>query len=305
MAISHKFLKGTALVHLGYKEVNSDPLIFNGKNNTAPDGWGSGTQFAAPNQLLSDIAEEKGSFYPTDKNPVGNDMLVEFSILWNESLTTGFEKALNLGVFTADQNSNPKVDNQSTSWFHLDDKSSDCPFAGGIELSLGGGTVNYGPDNNPTTQYAEFAHIGDYGWHRIGIRYHQTAVTDGENVAYTLTYSIYVDGVKVYEVLTDPARYVKKNYLLYNATIDENDHSKLNYTDNTADQEVNKRGFRWLVGVGFFGSASDKWLVLSDYYITSGHDFVQRVEPVASPAAATINLGGVEYPAATYYKLAD
>ena len=130
-------------------------------------------------------------------------------------------------------------------------------------------------------------------------------VIDGENVAYTLTYSIYVDGVKVYEVLTDPARYVEKNYLLYNATIDENDHSKLNYTDNTADQEVNKRGFRWLVGVDFFRSASDKWLVLSDYYISSGHDFVQRVEPVATPAAATITLGGNDYPAEMYYKLAD
>ena len=43
--------------------------------------------------------------------------------------------------------------------------------------------------------------IGGYGWHRIVIRYYQTAAISCDEVVYTMTYTLYVDGSNVNEVL--------------------------------------------------------------------------------------------------------
>ncbi len=159
---------------------------------------------------------------------------------------------------------------------------------GSIELSDGDGgvvLVNTGKS------------VSGDGWHRIGIRYHQTAAKNGENVDYTLTYTIYIDGVEAYKVVGGAARYVDEKYLLYEATI-END--ELVYSDNTQSN----RKFYWLQLQSFFGRGSDTYLVLADLMINAGHDFAQQVEPAASPVASPINLGWYDEEV-MYYKLAD
>ena len=245
------------------------PVVINGHDATAPAGWGDGTNFYASSKSLQDIAKEEGHFYPTKDNLQGNDLLVEFSILWNSTLTTGSGKSLDLGWFSGDSNT------PSTVWLHLDNKNNDCPYTGGIELSDGeGGVVNQYPDNPAVSRY---------GWHRIGLRYHQTATKNGENVDYTLTYSAYVDGVKVTEVVGGAARYVDKGYCLYNATIK---NGELEYSDGSSE-----RFYTWIRASGFFNFKSDKYLVLADLMTSAGHDFMQQVEPAPSPVASPINLG--------------
>ena len=253
------------------------PVVINGKDASAPTGWGSSKNFFSPQKSLQDIAAEEGHFYPTAGNPEGNDLLVEFSILWNSTLSAwGSGKSLDLGNFTGG------TKNRSTSWLYVNN--------GSIELSDGDGGVvltNTGKS------------VSGYGWHRIGIRYHQTAAKNGENVDYTLTYTIYIDGVEAYKVVGGAARYVDEKYLLYEATI-END--ELVYSDNTQPN----RKFYWLQLQSFFGRGSNTYLVLADLMTSAGHDFMQQVEPVASPSTgATITLGGNDYPAEMYYKLAD
>ena len=249
-------------------------VVINGKTSSAPDGWGSGSTFYAPRKALQDIAKEEGHFYPTNSNPEGNDLLVEFSILWNSTLSAWGSKSLDLGNFTGG------TKNRSTSWLYVNN--------GSIELSDGDGgvvLVNTGKS------------VSGNGWHRIGIRYHQTAEKNGENVDYTLTYTIYIDGVEAYKVVGGAARYVDEKYLLYEATI-END--ELVYSDNTQSN----RKFYWLQLQSFFGRGSDTYLVLADLMINAGHDFAQQVEPAASPVASPINLGWYDEEV-MYYKLAD
>ncbi|MBR4770983.1 MAG: hypothetical protein IK090_08690, partial [Clostridia bacterium] len=258
------------------------PVVINGKDETAPAGWGSGTDFYASPLLFQDIAKEEGHFYPTNSNPSGKDYLVEFSILWNSTLRKGSKKTFEIGHFSGG------TKDRTTIWLHLDDKDNDCPYTGGIDLSNGdGGTTNQSPANPAVS--------GD-GWHRIGLRYHQTAAIENEKVVYTLTYSVYVDGNKVAEVIGSALRYADEKYLLYTATIDD---GKLKYSDNTES-----RYYTWIHANGFFNFGSDKYLVLADLMTSAGHDFMQRVEKAASPTASPINLGWYDEEL-VYYKLAD
>ncbi len=251
------------------------PVVINGKVSSAPTGWGSGTTFYAPRQSLQDIAKEEGHFYPTNKNPQGNDYLVEFSILWNSTLSGWGNRYLDLGNFSgADED-------KATSWI----KAS----TGTIELSDGG--------TNANTIYSSGKGVSGYGWHRIGIRYHQTAEIVNANVVYTLTYTLYIDGVRVYEVRAGDDRYVDKGYRLFDAEIVDD---KLVYHDNQNADLM----FDWLQLREFFGQASDRYLVLADLMTSAGHDFMQRVEKAASPVASPINLGAYDEEL-MYYKLAD
>ena len=251
------------------------PVVINGKDSKAPTGWGSGTTFYAPRKSLQGIAKEEGHFYPTNSNPSGNDYLVEFSILWNSTLSGWGNRYLDLGNFSgADED-------KATSWI----KAS----TGTIELSDGG--------TNANTIYSSGKGVSGDGWHRIGIRYHQTAEIVNANVVYTLTYTLYIDGVRVYEVRAGDDRYVDKDYRLFDAEI-VND--ELVYHDN---QNANLM-FDWLQLREFFGQASDRYLVLADLMTSAGHDFMQQVEPADSPIAAPRDLGSYD-PAVVYYKLAD
>ena len=298
--------KGTKIDHCSIcgetretEVAETEPVVLDGTLASAPSGWGYNKNMFTDRVELSTLAQQKGSFYPTETNPQGNDLLVEFSFLWNETFDFGADDScIFIGRFDK-KGGNPAY---TTIWLHLG-TCGDCPFLGGFELNTGSGVVKFGPDNDPISvdHPEEFTNIGAYGWHRLALRFHQTAEIVEGAVKYTLTYTFYVDGEKVSEVETDPNRYIKDGYLLYEATIDPNDATKLVYTDNTQAQ----KHFTWLRRDAFFGAESERWMVLGDYYVTSGHDFVLDVEPVATPEANTFTPaeGASTYPAAFYYSL--
>ncbi len=248
------------------------PVVINGKDASAPTGWGSTKTFFSPQKSLKDIAAEEGHFYPTQSNPQGNDLLVEFSILWNSTLSAWGSKDLDLGNFSGGD-----VNNRSTAWLTVN--------SGAFDLSSGDGgvvLVNTGKK------------ISGNGWHRIGIRYHQDAEKDGENVIYSLTYTIYIDGAEAYKVIGSNIRYTDQGYRLFDAEIVDDE---LVYHDN----QNSKYKFYWLQLQSFFGRASDTYLVLADLMINGGHDFVQQVEPAVSPVAAPFDLGSYD-PAVMHYQ---
>ena len=262
------------------------PVILNARDSNAPTGWkgNNNIDFMAPKQSLKALADENGHFYPTKSNPSGNDLLIEFSILWNDTLHADSGKYGNLGVFTA--SGNPAPGTQNTSWLYFDN--------GEIELNDGtdeGGIIKY-PD-----PFSGYDHLTGNGWHRIGIRYHQTAEIVDASVAYTFTYTIYVDGVKINEVQTAPGRFVGRNYLLYTATIE---NEKLKYADGASNRYLS-----WLFISNFFNAGKDKYLVLADLMTSAGHDFMQQVQKLNTPATAPINLQEVWDPIKIHYQLAD
>ncbi|MBR4335348.1 MAG: hypothetical protein IKP74_02730, partial [Clostridia bacterium] len=126
------------------------PVIINGKDSSAPTGWGSSQKFYAPTKSLKDIAAEEGHFYPTNENSEGNDLLVEFSILWNSTLSGwGNGKTLDLGRFSGGDR-----DTRCTTWLYVNN--------GSVDTSDGdGGAILYSTGTG----------VSGYGWHRIGLRY--------------------------------------------------------------------------------------------------------------------------------------
>ena len=261
------------------------PVAFNGHDDaSAPDGWRSNvTTVIAKGLSFKFLADDNGHFYPTDGNDQGNDLLVEFSVLWNSTLSTSSwgNHTLDLGLFSGAGSGK----NQTT--IYLYGKN------GQLELNDGtgeGGIIKY-PD-----PFSNYSNVTGNGWHRIGLRYHQTAALDGETVVYTFTYTLYVDGVKINEVQTAPSRFVGNNYLLYTAT---NDEGKLKYSDGSSS-----RYFHWIQMQSFYNAGSDRCVAFADLMMNSGHDFVQQVEKLNTPAAAPFDLGSWD-PAVMYYKLAD
>ena len=258
------------------------PVILNA-NDAAPTGWqgNSANDFMAPKQSLKALADENGHFYPTNSNPSGNDLLIEFSILWNDTLHADSGRYGNLGIFSG--SGTPAPSTQNTSWLYFDN--------GQIELNDGGSGAEtiYVKKTSPDPNYYR---VTGNGWHRIGIRYHQTAEIVDASVAYTFTYTIYVDGERVSEVKTSNTRFADNNYLLYTATIE---NEKLKYSDGASNRYLS-----WLFISSFFNAGKDKYLVLADLNINAAHEFVQQVEPV-SPVAAPFDLGSYD-PAVMYYQ---
>ena len=257
---------------------NMVPVVFNGHDAaSAPDGWKNGKTVIAKGDTFKFLADDNDHFYPTAGNPEGNDLLVEFSVLWNSTLTS-WGGDLDLGNFSGGTS-------RTTIYLHTNNAK--------LELNDGGeGAQILYP--SPFSNYSTIT--GGNGWHRIGLRYHQTAALDGNDVVYTLTYTLYVDGVKINEVKTANERFADDKYLLYTAT---NENGVLKYADNTES-----RYFHWIQMKSFYDAPSDRCVAFADLMINSGHEFVQRVEKLNTPVAAPFDLGSWD-PAVMHYQLAD
>ena len=227
-------------------------------------------------------------YYPTPGNPTGNDLLVEVSFLWNETLTTGAG-----GTFDFLNRDGYDVVNISMK----DGVSGYAPAAGGIAARERSGYVYVYPTpaaiaENPALKYPN---IGAYGWHRLGFRVHQEAALVADAVRYTYIVSTYVDGELVLSIDISPYANISGNArsLLFKARIE---NEELVCYDTDVQNQA------YLTLYDFFKQAGS-YLVIGDVSMTCGTDFVQNVSPVVSPEAQTITLGGNEYPAAFYYEI--
>ncbi|MBR4661819.1 MAG: hypothetical protein IKO92_03705, partial [Clostridia bacterium] len=266
--------------------------------NTANDvDWLNHSDFSSGICIKKSINDVKGAdahYYPTEGNAQGNDLLVEVSFLWNESLAAG------------------KYDWRQLTFAHVD----------GYDVFNVGATITPKERSGYTYEFltptpAEIAEnaalktpsLGEYGWHRLGFRVHQEAAIEADAVKYTYIASVYVDGVLLisydatdYVVRRNPTGTVTA--LLYTAEIQDGNLVYFDIGDDKA-QSTYQTSYAVLIFEEFF-TKTDGYCVLGDLSMTCGHDFVQDVEAVADPAAATFEVAdGVEVPAAFYYKLAD
>ena len=264
---------------------------------------------------VGDIRGSKHFYTP------GNDLMVEFSILWNESLThlrddnsDSYKPFMDSRFAT---NAAGTSGNNNIVYWSLTGniKGSDCKFPGGFEW----GGISGDPGDNPYPRFAgEYdditaypnlggnnngdgtAQVNDkYGWHRVSIRYHEEvtnvdAVKSGTAASYRNEMWVYIDGnLVIHAVETGDA--IKKQ--LFTAT---GGGGSITYTEN--DSYYFHGAFlnstKMKTGKGYFE--------IADYSAKIGSTFEQNVRRVNNPTPTTLEVeSGVYVPATMWYELDD
>ena len=216
-------------------------------------------------------------FYPDASNGnLGNDLLIEFSILWNDTMATvyGANSTFDIGVNDGSDIAN--IDLQSATSGKFSAKERD------------GTTYLY-----PTDPEARHPNIGANGWHRVGVRVHQEAAIVNAAVKYTYIITIYLDGEMILKYDSTEWATSVSGALLFTAEIVD---GNLVYFDNgDASAKANTT-------VANYYKGSNNYLVIADEYMTCGKEFVRQVKPVVHPTATTDpSVTGVALPATTWY----
>ena len=228
-------------------------------------------------------------FYPTEENPNGKGLYIEFSVLWNETLLDVYNgKARYAQLGTIGDMNGTEDGKRITPFFLVFNQTKDkedfwCQYPGGFETD-NNKTNTHGPKVESNLPADGYTYVGEYGWHRIGIEYTQVTEIEGETVTYTLHTALYVDGVKVlaYKVIYD-GNIAKKGTenLLYTATVI---NDEVEYEDIASDRYA----FIYRFGNDQKSETEDNaYFVVGDIFVTCGNGFVMNVEPDTTPTEGT------------------
>ncbi|MBO4283723.1 MAG: hypothetical protein J5958_03765 [Clostridia bacterium] len=261
--------------------------------------------------------------YDADNPDPANDLLMEFSILWNPTmLNLDGEVEGSEGPYCATRIMGGGTSNL-TYWSGTNDpKGSWCPYAGGFE---GAKVTKGGPAGMLKNHgdYSDYPNIGgtvaaadannlenghEWGWHRVGVRVHQEVrnlaalmedTTPGATApTYRTTVTVYFDGEEVFSVYGDNKL---AGHYLY--TVASNGDGTVTYTPIADDVKA----IPFALHSRRVKSDTAAYVVTADISVTCGTEFVQDVERVNAPAGnPTYTVAaGVNVPAKMYFKLAD
>ena len=266
-------------------------------------------------------------FYPTDDNATGNDLLIEYSILWNESMLN-FVGSQKPHITARIGGQDGGTSNNICYWSPVSDNDdADCKFAGGFEY----GTMRTSEEGNPYPQMTkpvgdsidEFPNIGganngdgtpqgetQWGWHRVQIRLHIDVTNEAAlkadttagatKAAYKCTTTIYIDGVLVSILSSDSMTNSSNSYDNKLFTAASNGEGGITYTDIAGDKWIHPMRFNYIQAK----TGTTIYMVYGDLSVTCGKDFVQNVEKVLAPTSATFEVAeGVTVPADMWFKL--
>ena len=263
------------------EDIAYEPVIWNANDKTSGN--------AVDKRLYSKIRGED-HFYPTETNPNGNDLLIEFSILYNETLSTLPGASFDITVGDGSDFVNIKLSSDANARYGT--------IVGGFsarDRNDGNGAILSTPsaaaiEADPNAKYPS---IGEYGWHRVAVRVHQEADIVDDAVAYTYTGEAYLDGNLILAFDLSKWAAGTPGALLFTATIEE---GNLVYADNDG-----ARSWAEIAIYDFYKSA-DIYCAIADTYMTCGQDFIQEVVPAVDPADAMLEVAeGVELPAKMWY----
>ena len=240
-------------------------------------------------------------FYPTEENPDGKGLYIEFSVLWNETLLdvhNGKARYAQLGTL-GDMNGTSDG-KRITPYFLVFNQTADkekfwCQYPGGFETD--NNTTNiYGPKVESGLPADGYTYIGEYGWHRIGIEYTQVTEIEGETVKYTLYATLYIDGVKVLAYQAIKTTTDNNPNLLYTATVI---NGNVEYEDIASDRYA----FIYRFGNDQKTETEDNaYFVVGDISVTAGNGFVKNVTKLDTPVEGTyVPAEGVELDADQYF----
>ena len=245
-------------------------------------------------KTLPEIAGDD-HFYPTEQNPDGKDAYFEFAVLWNETLANCANQYFQLCM-------NYKGGSGSILFYFIPkDNAPDtwCKFAGGFDWGRGKGDdpILFGPSGVEHGQKTDYPNIGEYGWHKIGFRFHQSAALSGENVVYSGVSSLYIDGVLVWQIDLNMDRIKSDKNLLFTAT---NNAGVLAYADNENAAKVRMQ----IRGEGINNSTDPTYFVFGGAtWAIVDADWTPNVEPVADPTPAEYKLSDtLTVPASVYFQ---
>ena len=240
-------------------------------------------------------------FYPTEENPNGKGLYIEFSVLWNETLLdvhNGKCRYAQLGSLgDMDGTSTGK---RITPFFLVFNQTADqekfwCQFHGGFETD--NNTTNvFGNPVIPDQPAEYYSYIGDYGWHRIGIEYNQVTEINGTTVKYTLYATLYVDGVKKLSYQAIKTTTDNNPNLLYTATV-------VNGTVKYEDIASDRHAFIYRFGNDQkTETENNAYFIVGDISVTAGNGFVKNVTKLDTPVEGTYSPAqGVELDADRYF----
>ena len=225
-------------------------------------------------------------FYPTEENPDGKSLYIEFSILWNETLLDVYNgKARYAQLGTLGDMNGTSDGKRITPYFLVFNQTADkekfwCQYPGGFETD--NNTTNiYGPKVESNLPADGYTYIGDYGWHRIGIEYTQVTEIEGETVKYTLYATLYVDGVKKLAYQAIKTTTDNNPNLLYTATVVNGD---VEYEDIASDRYA----FIYRFGNDQKTETEDNaYFVVGDVSVTAGDGFAMPVTKLDTPTDGT------------------
>lgn len=225
-------------------------------------------------------------FYPTDEEPEGLDLLVEFSFLWNDTLRgLGGDLAV----------------------MHIEDYNL-------FNINLGTGLISSRERDGDVYVYPSAdeiranpelgqVSIGEYGWHRIGVRIHQESVLENGEFNNLYLATLYLDGEQVLSV--DKTKWVFEGSYGKDRTVSdarlfkgEVINGTLIYSDNTLYNAIR------ICHEDFFKAGPAAYLVIADISVTAGHDFVEKVKPAVLPIqSGDFKVSDTVYlPAARYFE---
>lgn len=250
-------------------------------------------------------------FHPTNVNPTGNDLLIEYSVLWNDTIAyfdNSTTKSVKTYLCDADNHSKQAP---LAYWNPINGISgNNCQYAGGFEdagsfatpisdgeVTTPAGMVSGGGD------YADYPNVAgtnqaapEYGWHRIGLRYHEEvtnadvlkddATPGATDAVYALTMTIYVDGVAIAKLgASDCTTGSGRDCKLYTAASDG--AGGIVYTDIGSNVDLCIFNI-----AGKNAGSKPAFFAVAEPYASCGKNFVQSVERV-------------DLPASSYYRPAD
>ena len=338
-----------------HEDLTWEPEIFC-SSDPKGDYYDAETGNFTVSKTIKEIRGDKHFFPTSEENPLGNDLWFEYSLLWTESLANTAVARVNVaqfndcelfGFYTRDDAAlnefGGHFDMNKT--FVYGSKTMDAAFKEDAEwssylaspwdcvlLPRTGDAPTYKGSLDPEATAASYPAIGNYGWHRIGFRFHAEAVAsteenpniaatkDGLKAYYTGYSELYIDGVRVWQVETSLRGY-------WNA--EENKWSGQSYallpnrastffangkgtTDGEFEGAIEFKGVQYvdldkvrvnMTIANIAGATGDVYIVIDDPQWTCGDGFVRKVEPVADPAAKEITLAeGVTVPGTVYFQ---
>ena len=267
----------------------------------------SGTKFKPVTVTLGDVREEGEHFYPTEADSEGNDLYIEFNILFNESFEN-FDASYLIGqmggkpFFFLSPAPGAKYSDANRAgafeWMgHFEIPISDSEVT--TPATMCGANPNYadypnilGPDENSP----------QYGWHRMGIRIHMELLDGktGEDLKdYKQIATIFVDGVALCKLSTTADGLANEQTKLFTAAADEGGAVVFSDMD---ENEV--RPFE--ISTAKAKVDTNVYIAVDEISVSCGKGFVMPVEKVTNPTAATYTVEeGVEVTSTVWFKLAE
>ena len=294
----------TGITELDVRAAVADTLV----ENRFLNGNSSAGQFDEAGLVRSALANGE-TFYPSaENNYEGRDFYFQIDILWNRTMVNCYNDEIKLCFY---QDSNTKsalgtnYSGKNASFYYFTPKdNSSCwnTYAGGFDWGTGN-TALEGPKEaeNRGKLFDRYANLNDspdtrdWGWHRIGVRVHQDADTDGNTVTYSGYTCLYIDGEQRWKIDLNPSDLKTWGMLLY--TMDTNRA----YTANSFNVYFDF----WAADIAKSGTACYMVTANKTFDAVKPSDFETGVVPVDDPVASNYVLGNDAVVPAKVYFMAE